>query len=154
MQPTVLRLHRTAEPWLRASHYFYAGLFAFVLPLICWGAQATPGHPHARAHFVFLMPPFAVYPTLAATDSQQPASSSDHTAHGAVNYAEHQAAAKAEQQPVGRSVPSMLGFSLLLLIGLAHTLLPRSGDKPIFAGWITSPIALSVIPTIPTPPPR
>lgn len=28
--------------WLRTLHLFFAGLFAFVLPFICWGAQATP----------------------------------------------------------------------------------------------------------------
>jgi len=42
--------------WYKALHLFYAGLYAFVLPLICWGAQATPGHPHLRAHFVFAEP--------------------------------------------------------------------------------------------------
>lgn len=33
-----------------------ACFFVFVLPFICWGAVATPGHPHARPHFVFTAP--------------------------------------------------------------------------------------------------
>lgn len=41
---------------VRAQAVFFAGLFALVLPFICWGAWAQPCHPHSRPHFVFLPP--------------------------------------------------------------------------------------------------
>jgi hypothetical protein len=153
MQPTVLHLQQPVDWWLRTLHCFYAGLFALVLPLICWGAQAMPGHPHARAHFVFLPPPLAANVALTVSNPAALASVIDHTAHQSADHAAHRAVEQTEQ-PVGRSVPAMLGFSLLLLIGLASTYLPRTGDQPTFDGWVMSPSALSVSPSIPTPPPR
>ncbi|MCB0066739.1 MAG: hypothetical protein KDD77_06300, partial [Caldilineaceae bacterium] len=47
------RMHYRALPVL---HLLMAGLFGLVLPFICWGAEITPGHPHSRAHFVFMAP--------------------------------------------------------------------------------------------------
>lgn len=147
MQPNVLRTRQASGLWLRALHGLYAGLFAFVLPLICWGAQATPGHPHARAHFVFVAPPLQANAAPATTNAGSLASAGvDHTAH--------HAAQEAAEKPVGRSGPSMLGCSLLLLIGLSGALLPRKGNEPTFSNWVIPPVAESVTPSIPTPPPR
>ena len=120
MHRTVPRLHRSDKHWLRTLHCVYAGLFAFVLPLICWGAQATPGHPHARAHFVFVVPPLQANAALPPPVDADLATSdvSHHNSPDSARTAHH-AAQEAAEKPVGRSVPSMLGFSLLLLIGLA-----------------------------------
>jgi hypothetical protein len=151
MRPKVLRTRLTHHAWC-ALQCLYAGLFAFVLPLICWGAQATPGHPHARAHFLFATPPLQAQLALVTNNANTSnAGGPDHSAHHAAQPATEQPAA---EQPVGRAVPSILGFSLLLLIGLAGTLLPRRGDEPAFSRWIPLPVTLSVAPSIPTPPPR
>jgi len=136
--------------WLRTLHIFFAGLFAFVLPLICYGAQATPGHPHARAHFIFLPPPLSANVALATSTAELPAGAVDHSAHSTTEHA----AAEAAERPVGRSIPAMLGFALLLLISLVGSLLLHRMDRPKFVGWLASPTAISIIPAIPTPPPR
>lgn len=44
-------------PYLLGTHLALVAFYAFVLPFICFGAMATPGHPHARPHFVFTDPP-------------------------------------------------------------------------------------------------
>lgn len=49
-------LPRLLLPWQRVLLGFYAALFGLVLPLICWGALAEPGHPHRFRHFVFAAP--------------------------------------------------------------------------------------------------
>lgn len=53
------RRHRTARQipkWQRLILVGYAALLMFVLPFICWGAWAEPGHPHGSPHFVFATP--------------------------------------------------------------------------------------------------
>lgn len=38
---------------------FFALYWALFLPFICWGVWATPGHPHAQPHLVFVVPQHA-----------------------------------------------------------------------------------------------
>ena len=52
--PFTIDLNR--KQWRKALHLLLVGLYAFVLPFVCWGAQAAPGHPHALPHFVFAEP--------------------------------------------------------------------------------------------------
>lgn len=133
--------------WLRTLHLFYAGLFAFVLPFICWGAQATPGHPHARAHFVFVDPPMSMM--LESATATKPA------AHGA--HAGDDSSAplpKPVQMPAGRSVPSALMITLLLLVGTLIAVLPPKTDGPGFFALFSVPTAAPFYALIPTPPPR
>lgn len=42
--------------WYSPLLLFFAALFAFVFPFICWGALADPSHLHVHAHFVFAEP--------------------------------------------------------------------------------------------------
>jgi hypothetical protein len=49
--------------WQRLLLGCYSALFALVLPLICWGALAEPGHAHRYPHFVFADPVHARLPT-------------------------------------------------------------------------------------------
>lgn len=51
------RLPMTLSSWHSALLLFFAALFAFVFPFICWGTLADPGHLHTHAHFVFAEPP-------------------------------------------------------------------------------------------------
>jgi hypothetical protein len=133
--------------WLRGLHLFYAGLFAFVLPFICWGAQATPGHPHARAHFVFVDPPMSVM--LESITGTKPAAHGAHTPDDGST-----PLPTPVQLPAGRSVPSALMITLLLLVGTLIAVLPPKSDGPGFFTWFSIPDAAPFYALIPTPPPR
>ncbi|MBI1299027.1 hypothetical protein GC175_29200 [bacterium] len=52
-----VRFARALLAWRTVLLLFFAALFAFVFPFICWGALADPGHLHTHAHFVFVEPP-------------------------------------------------------------------------------------------------
>lgn len=142
LSPKIIR-----NRWLRTLHLFYAGLFAFVLPFICWGAQATPGHPHARAHFVFVDPPMSVM-LESATDTQ-PAAHGTHARDDSST-----PLSKPVQMPAGRSIPSALVITLLLLMGTLIAVLPPKSDGPGFFTWFSAPDAVPFYALIPTPPPR
>jgi hypothetical protein len=107
---------------------FFIGLFGLVLPFICWGVQATPGHPHARAHFVFLAP--------------------EEHVHGSAPH-DHGAAAL----PPGKATPSLLAISILLLVVLA-AIWPTRADAPGFPRALPLPAARCVVLRQELPPPR
>ncbi len=118
----------------RASHALlnlcFAGLFGLVLPFICWGAQATPGHPHARAHFVFLAP-------------------EEHAHNGAPHAHDHGDAAL----PSGKATPPLLAISILLLVVLAAAW-PARADAPGFPRVLSAPAARWIVLRQELPPPR
>ena len=56
------RRHQTGRQipkWQRLILAGYVALLTFVMPFICWGAWAEPGHPHGSPHFVFATPALA-----------------------------------------------------------------------------------------------
>ena len=138
--------YRGRHQFLKALHLFYAGLFALVLPLICWGAQATPGHPHARAHFVF------VDPLLVGEAHANAADLPSHT-DGAAHHA-HPQPPPSSKLPAGRATPSMLGITLLTLIGMGAVVAPFWHPGPSFSCWLAPLWVMSLTIVIPTPPPR
>jgi len=148
---TALPTNITRNHWLRALHLFYAGLFALVLPFICWGAQATPGHPHARAHFVFVDPPMLamVERDVESDKAAPPTAHAMHTQEDSATPLSTPA-----EMPAGRSVPSALLITLLLLVGTLITVLPPKNDGPGFFTWFSGPDLLPFYARIPTPPPR
>ena len=154
MRTTVWPTHKRRKQLLRALHLFYAGLFAFVLPLICWGAQGTPGHPHARAHFVFVDPILSGHTDGKATESAS-LSHSEMGHHGehAMDHADP-SAPEPQQKPAGRSTPSMAGVTMLTLVGGDAAVLPFNAAGPGFCCWFAAPDALPFAALIPTPPPR
>lgn len=80
----------------------YIAYWAFVLPFLCWGAWATPGHPHLHPHFVFS-------PPLTADDMHDgPGAASPHQNH----------ASSGDDQDViaGESTPSIGALSVLALV--------------------------------------
>jgi hypothetical protein len=145
--------------WYKALHFFYVGLYAFVLPFICLGAQATPGHPHALPHFVFVDP---------SVDHR----SAEHSVHTIRNVADwlalyadtticgdHSAVyqppvAETPQQPAGRSTSAQLVISTLLLLVMSAALALLQGDGPGCCVWQVAPCVCLFCPPIPTPPPR
>ena len=141
---------------LHTLHLFYVGFFGLVLPFICWGAQATPGHPHALVHFVFAQPTRAALAAAAHLDAAtylatlgqhdlcttQPATNSNYRA------------TETPQLPPGRSTPSLMVSLILLLVVLAATPLSPLTNRlhPLFHRQHLFPDGFA--PVIPTPPPR
>lgn len=101
------------QKMLHFLHIFYVGYFALILPFICWGAQATPGHLHTHAHFVF-------GPPSVPTHTAQQVLSESRTRHGCgspigsavSHYTTNKLDAKAV--PTGRSIPSTIISTILL----------------------------------------
>lgn len=161
MHMTHLAGSHQPSAWTKALHFFYAGLYAFVLPFICWGAQATPGHPHARPHFVFVDPPGHTHLAEQTKRGVQNAAAwlaayANSTICGDHDGAPVAAAPDAEtaQQPVGRSAPSQLVISMLTPLGQLAALLPLQIDGPGCAVWLVAACASPFCTPIPTPPPR
>ncbi|MEZ4615723.1 MAG: hypothetical protein R2867_09460 [Caldilineaceae bacterium] len=106
--------------------FFYAALFGALLPFICWGALAMPGHPHAGPHFVFLSPPHYTKAAgiatasastahfMAMVDKDSPVVHPPAPACDIVN--------SSASTPAGQAYPMFLAVSLILLIGLAIAL--------------------------------
>lgn len=147
-------IYRVRRQFLRTLHLFYAGLFALVLPFICWGAQGTPGHPHDRAHFVFVDPVLSTHIDTGVGKSISAPQHVDiqHNAHAMAHTSPQPP--KSQPKPAGRSAPSMLGITLLLLVGIYASLLPLNVEGPGFYYWFAPPNAPPFSLSIPTPPPR
>ncbi len=146
------RMHYRALPVL---HLLMAGLFALVLPFICWGAEITPGHPHSRAHFVF-MAPTLVRPdahTVTQAAAEMMATAPEHIACISAILTEGAGAATSDV-PAGQSVPLVLAITMLLLAAFALGVAPVPAGKGGFARAVTGVTALSWPLPIATPPPR
>lgn len=108
----------------------YVALWALVLPFICWGIWAEPGHGHAAPHFVFTAAPA--------------------TTHGPHHHPDHDAP---HDDADGVARPTTLVVTILVLVlGRGLLLLrPRLDHWPQPA---RSLLPLQHILPIPTPPPR
>jgi len=140
---------------LRVLHLLFAGLFGLVLPFICWGAEATPGHPHARAHFVFITPAPVRPDAHAVTQSvaAMMASAPEHVACISALLAESASAAGSDL-PASQSVPAALAITLLFLAAFAVGPLPAPAARGGFARAATGIVAQSWLSPTTTPPPR
>lgn len=139
---------------LHSLHLFYAGLLAFVLPFICWGAQATPGHPHPVAHFVFFKPPQAAAMVVTGLDAASYLATFgrvDLCSSGSTGDFHHRVG-ETPQLPAGRSAPTLI-ISLLLLVLASAFLLPSMPPRFSCIVWnVPPPRSLTL--AVPTPPPR
>jgi hypothetical protein len=140
---------------VRTLHLGMAGIFAFVLPFVCWGAMATPGHAHAGPHFVFAAPP-ETRPQLPAKMTlaeliawNQSSNLCGEPAHAV----EHPTSDPVSGAPIGQSVPRVLIGSLLLLMTVlaAQWLLPK--ERPEFSIMLGAPAGKrrSLPPIVPPP---
>lgn len=130
-----------------------AGLFAAVLPFICWGAQANPGHPHAGPHFVFAAPP-EVRPALPSqmTLAELREWNRDSFLCGATLHAPGDPS-PAPGTLAGQSVPKVLVVTLLLLVALLVATWGRPKQQPesrICLGALSARAA-SLPPSVPPP---
>lgn len=127
----------------------YTLLLGLVMPFICFGAMAEPGHPHRFPHFVF------VDPTLAPSFAMQmmPATHAEHTNHGADNATtRHQMPVDHGQQPVGRGVSSLALFSMMVLVSALWRLSTIASCQ--FLRFFSPPFPESVTLSLLLPPPR
>lgn len=160
------RFSRLLRPWQCIVLGFYVALFALVLPLICWGALAEPGHPHRLPHFVFADPVLTVPDGHAARSGQpanatatQPALLRHGAQHGPQPVAVQQArvlavcSALADGVIPGRATPTLMVFSLLLLLFLAAWTI-RPHDLLHFATWQRLHTPQARFLPVPLPPPR
>jgi hypothetical protein len=146
---------RRFRGWRKALYLFYAGLYAFVLPLICWGAEATPGHPHARAHFVFVAPVLHEHDNLQALHSVKDwLARYGNTADCLLNGANATQSPAAPDMPVGRAVPSQLALVSVIPLAQVASMLPPDRDRGGFSVWLADSIRMPFHPRVPTPPPR
>lgn len=131
-RPAQPRTQPPHTPWILGSIAF---LWCFVLPFICWGAWAAPGHAHSGPHIVFAPPP---QPSHHPPISLAPAG---------------QATAVSHEQPTGAARPDSLILSLLLLVLLRLWQIPhpRRHTQPAPPRSLG---AQPIWPTVPTPPPR
>ena len=136
--------------WQRLLCAGFAFLFTLVLPFICFGAFAEPGHPHRMPHFVFAEPVLSVDLLLEA---QPPLPQMmNHEGHAMAMPPEHVVNPK-QQQPVGRSASSLILFSILVLTSLGVWVLSRVDQRHIveFSAALSFESATLAIPL---PPPR
>jgi hypothetical protein len=148
-----------SECWLRWLHLLFSAIFGLVLPFICWGAEATPGHAHARAHFVFLPPP--AY--SANVISQETGTAHDLIHAKATTLASglgepcatplHRSPS-AHTTPVSQSTPQVLAVTMLLLMALSLRVTPVRQDGGGFHQYMATLHAYAPPLVIATPPPR
>lgn len=145
----------------------YVLLFALILPFICWGALAEPGHPHRTPHFVFADPVLVKVRSMDETADELTIPSAavphqqHHKQHGGVLLTGVTTADKetlcylrATDDPVsGRATPTLLLFSILLLLLLAARAVPQP-DCLAFVRWVRPPLPRSCFCAVPLPPPR
>jgi hypothetical protein len=136
--------------WQHVIAWSYAVIFGGVLPFICWGAWAQPGHPHSRPHFVFAMPEMAAPAEDAAIGHAHADALERHGMAHADAHAHHDSRSGAAQS---QSLPDLL--LLLLILGVFPD---RTGyryrnrhEARSLSGFLT--IAQRA-PQVPTPPPR
>jgi hypothetical protein len=124
----------------------YTVLLGVVLPFICWGTLATPGHPHRMAHIVFFLPSMRAEIPALGNDT-------DHAGH-----LQHQMQGDQDSsaaQPVGRSVPDELASAISIISPLlvVQILLVFSPTREILRLGHTNTSHL-FDPRVLTPPPR
>lgn len=147
-----------SKRWLQWLHILFTAIFGLVLPFICWGAEATPGHAHLRAHFVFLPPPAQ----SANVIGQEIANAHDlvhATATALANGVGELCAtplpgATTPSAPVSQSYPLVLAVTILLLSALSRQAIPLRCDRDGFQLRATALHCFMPPLVIATPPPR
>lgn len=143
----------------RALLVGYSVIFGFVLPLICWGAYAVPGHPHRMPHFVFDIP--AVQPTHSVSPAAPVAQNSVAATPPHSGGHQHHAPAPSDttsgeaiqDQPVGQALMSLLLFSVLTYVAYGLWGLLRF-DRRYKLLLSVPPFPSSIHLSVPLPPPR
>jgi hypothetical protein len=153
------RRHRTGRQipkWQRLILVGYAALLTFVLPFICWGAWAEPGHPHGSPHFVFATPVIAGSPNAGNSLSQIVWSLQSYCGNPRMD--EPAAIAGTDGTTdlgsvAGQSLPDttlVVSMLLILFVGWLQLESLRQTTERVKQFCVATPFA----PLVPTPPPR
>ncbi len=150
---------------------FYVALFALLLPFICWGALAEPGHPHRTPHFVFADPMLVKAWPLdeSTTDSTITSAATTHRFHTEKQGKPGRGASLAVAEAIhlamrchltptdnhvrGRATPTLLLFSILLLLLTAAPAFHQP-EHLDFVHWVRPPLPKLYVCAVPLPPPR
>lgn len=146
------RSSRRLPCWQRLLLGCYSALFALLLPFICWGALAEPGHPHRTPHFVFADPA----PNRPTRSSRNSADDSHGSAHAVATVSTQPAAIcylLADSPVAGRATPMLLLFTILLLL-LVETALSGQIDRAAVVCRLQPLLAQARFIAVPLPPPR
>lgn len=147
MHAVTLSMTKLCRTCQRTLHIFFAGLFALVMPFICLGAFAEPGHPHRFPHFVFVEP---VVTTQLRQPQQPKPTQQEHVGHTQHHASETQ---KAGKQPVGQATSSLILFSIFTfsIVGAwMFSPINRRHFVPFSPQAFSKSIALAIL----LPPPR
>lgn len=154
-RPASIAFHRQSGrqigEWQRLVLLAYVVLLTFVMPFVCWGAWADPGHPHRSPHFVFATPPGSGEALSKIVWSLQsycgsPSSSTLVDARGAGD--------EGDPAPLaGQSLPdTTLVITLLPILLAGWLLLERLRQYTERSTRVC--VVTTFSPTVPTPPPR
>jgi hypothetical protein len=144
---------------LQLGHFVFVCLYvayiALVLPFICWGATAQPGHPHLRPHFVFTDP--VVIPDATAEGSAHPPAHTQ-TQHSSSNtLPDHENPSTSlvanTATPTGRAAPTLFAFAVLFLVILSVLSVVPAYRPPLVILLPTFFPKLTML-VVPVPPPR
>jgi hypothetical protein len=144
----------TFPGWQRIALFFYVLFLALVMPFICWGAWAEPGHPHGSPHFVFATPVFAEASGSGPSLNQIVWSLQSYCGNPRTDAPAATSGAETDPvTPAGQSLPDTTLLVSMLLILLASWLQlenPRQSAERVRQFCVATPFA----PLVPTPPPR
>jgi hypothetical protein len=147
---------------------FFALYWVLLLPFICWGAWATPGHPHARPHLVFSPPMTAahgmgghLHGSMSMPNATQDLTKCEASEVRTADTVEQLVGAgfnSCEMMPgssevAGQSLPSTLATTVFVVVisaSLKCDLAPNSMRERVQAPHFPCGFAVPV----PTPPPR
>jgi hypothetical protein len=154
-----VRMRTPSRRWLQWLHILFTTIFGLVLPFICWGAEATPGHTHPRAHFVFLPPPAQSANVIGqeianAHDLIHATTTALANGVGELCAAPLPGAMSPSSTPVSQSYPLVLAVTILLLSALSGQAIPLRRDRDGFQ--LRAAVLHRFMPplVIGTPPPR
>ncbi len=148
------RKRQIVPDWQRIALFTYVGFLAVVMPFICWGAWAEPGHPHGSPHFVFATPVFAEASDSGPSLNQIVWSLQSYCGNPRTDVPV--AVPDGATDPVslaGQSLPDttlVVSMLLILLTGWLQLESLRKSAERVRQICIATPFA----PLVPTPPPR
>lgn len=171
--PVTTQLHCSSQSLALGQRLLlgcYVALFAWVLPFICWGAMADPGHSHRTPHFVFADPLLVKTRTVdESADDLRVTAAVIHQHHPKQQDKQYRSASltlvttvgvamscllSPTDTPVsGRATPTLLLFSILLLLLAVAPAFHRL-DRLDFIHWLRPLLPQPYFYTVPLPPPR